>query len=167
MAYESANLTAEQIAELEVYYNTKLPEQSNSLYEEIKEILYWSKELISEYGDKASWFEPSVSEEEINGWEKSHDIVIPESYKDWLRFTCDSQIRNTLARFLSPNDFELNNPGMPEDLVAIGWLIGDGERLCFSRNSGKIVRFFGKQMDEYDDFSMILKQTIIRKLRRR
>jgi len=160
MAYDSENLTAEQIVELEQFFNIKLPDRSNSLYAEIKEILHWSKRIIPEYGEKASWFESPISEEEIVEWEKSNDIAIPESYKDWLRFSRDSQIRNTLAHFNSPNGFELNNPGMPEDLVAIGWLIGDGERLCLSKKAGKIVRFYGQKSKEFDNLKPIVHEVI-------
>jgi hypothetical protein len=161
MEYESKKITAEQIAELEQYYNINLPNQSNSLYEEIREILYWSKRLIPEYGDTASRFGPPVSEDEITKWEESNGIIIPESYKEWLRFSCDSQIRNTLAHFSRPNDFEINNPSLPEDLVVIGWLIGDGEILCFSKNTGLLVRYFEGNCDEtFKNFASILHQTI-------
>jgi hypothetical protein len=160
MVYESEELTIEQMTELEVFYNIRLPEPSNSLYEEIKEILYLSHKLVPEYGEKASWFEPPTTNEEIEEWEKTHGLDIPESYKEWLRFSNCSQIQNELARFMGPTLFVLDDPSLAKDLVIIGHLIGDGEFLCFSKTTGDIIRYFSHKCEIYSDFASILHLTI-------
>ena len=50
---------------------------------------------------------------------------------------------------------------VPEDLVLIGNLIGDGEVLCFSKTTGKFIRYFeGQVNDEMDTFKEMLKEII-------
>jgi len=159
MAYKSDNLNIEQIEEIESLFNIKLPTQSNSLYDEIKEILYWSKYYFPEYGKRAIWFQPAATEEELTEWEQSNNITIPSSYKDWLRFSCSSQILDCHAGFNSPKDFEVHNAYLP-DLVIIGWIIGDGEILCFSKSTGEIVRYFDGKMQVLDNMKSLLQHFI-------
>ena len=43
-----------------------------------------------------------------------------------------------MAHFYGIEGFEIDNPDYPEDCVIIGDLIGDGERLAFSKTTGRI-----------------------------
>lgn len=131
--------------------------ENNTLKKEIKEILKLCDEAKEEYGEKASYFNEGASESEIEAWESKNGIKIPESYKDWLKFSADCQIRDTLASFFFPRLVNI----VPEDLVLIGNLIGDGEVLCFSKTTGKFVRYFeGQVNDEMDTFKEMLKEII-------
>jgi hypothetical protein len=116
---------------------SKIPE-NNSLKKEIEEIVKLCEKAIPEYGEKASFFNEGASEEEMKQWEENNEIRIPESYKEWLRFSLDCQIRQNLAGFYFPRFSEI----VPSDLVIIGWLIGDGELLCFSKENGNFIRWF-------------------------
>ena len=142
----------------------KIP--NNSLTEEITEIARLCEELSEDYGDDASWFDPPATEEEIAKWEEENGIRIPESYKDWLRFTDSCQILNTLARLYGVREMEVNSKDCPEDCVLIGDIIGDGERLCFSKVTGKIIRHNHGENREFGDFKEILKRTVIRMLQK-
>ena len=104
----------------------------NSLMEKIKELVRLCKQIASDYGDDASWFKQPASDEMIFNWENKHNIFIPETYKEWLSFTNEAQIRNSLAHFYGPDKFVMNSGDLPEDLIVIADLIGDGEQLCFS-----------------------------------
>ena len=91
-------------------------------------------------------------------WEKENGAKIPESYKEWLRFTGQCRIAQNTAIFWGPNKF--HSEYVPDDLVVIGELIGDGERVCFSKAKGMFVsRFEGKE--ELDkSFDGIIKRIV-------
>ena len=103
--------------------------ENNSLKEEIEEISRLCEKAIEEYGENASFFEEPVSEEEMNDWEKNNNAKIPESYKEWLRFTRKCRIVGNTARFWGPSEF--HSRFVPDDLIIIGEMIGDGEVVCF------------------------------------
>ena len=133
---------------------------NNSLKEQIKEIVSICEELAKDYGDDASWFNPPATEGEISKWEEKNGVIIPESYKDWLRFANGAQIRMSLAEFYEINKIELEYSGIPKDYIVIGSLIGDGELLCFSKSTGKFIRYFEKQIDEAESFTEIIYEII-------
>ena len=136
---------------------------NNSLTEEIKEIVELSKKLEKEYDFE---YAPPATEEEISAWESEHGITIPETYKDWLRFSNGSAIRSELAVFWGIKMIGSCDQFLPNDLVSIGELIGDGEFLCFSKKSQKIVRENHGEITEFQSFKIILKDTVIRILKK-
>ncbi|MBQ7131057.1 MAG: SMI1/KNR4 family protein [Oscillospiraceae bacterium] len=133
---------------------------NNSLTEEIKEIVSLCQQLEPRYGKKATYFNPPATEEEIIAWENEHEITIPETYKDWLRFSNGSQLLFDLARFNDLNHLVVGNEFVSDDLVIIGTLIGDGEFLCFSKKTGKIVRHNHGKMREYDNMNKVIKKLL-------
>ena len=136
---------------------------NNSLTEEIKEIVELSKKLEKEYDFE---YAPPATEKEISAWESEHGITIPETYKDWLRFSNGSAIRSELAVFWGIKMIGSCDQFLPNDLVSIGELIGDGEFLCFSKKSQKIVRENHGEITEFQSFKIILKDTVIRILKK-
>ena len=134
----------------------RIPE-NNGLKAEIEEILKLCKESEAEYGEKASYFNEPVSEQEMTEWEEANGVKIPESYKEWLRFTGKCRIVSNTATFWGPKEFHSNF--VPEDLVVIGEMIGDGEVVCFSKRNGHIIGFFeGKIDEEYENFKGLLNE---------
>ncbi len=133
---------------------------NNSLTKEIKELVRLCEQLSSDFGDHASWFLPPASDETILNWEKQHHADIPETYKEWLRFTNEAQIRHTLAHFYGPDKFVMNAMGLPEDLVCIADLVGDGEQLCFSKTTGNFVWIDHSESETLSDFSVVLREII-------
>ena len=133
----------------------RIPE-NNSLKAEIEELLQLCKDSEAEYGENASYFNAPISEQEMAEWEETNGVKIPESYKEWLRFTGKCRIVSNTASFWGPKEFHSNF--VPEDLVVIGEMIGDGEMVCFSKSKGEFVRFFeGKENGTYIKFDDILK----------
>lgn len=134
--------------------NIDIPD--NSLADKIKEIVDLCNELMSEYGDNSSNFSSAASDDEIIRWESKNKITIPESYKNWLRFSNGSQIINGTATFFGIDMIGFYNEYLPEDYVAIGELIGDGEVLCFSKSTNKFIRYNHGKSIEYQSFEDIL-----------
>ncbi len=100
-----------------------------------------------------------IQEKELIGWEEENGTIIPESYKEWLRFSAHCQIRQTLVSFYAPSEFRSDT--VSEDLVVIGEMTGDGEVICFSKSNGDFVRFFeGKENGKYTNFKDVLKEVI-------
>ena len=141
-----------------MYKELSIPE-NNELKDVIFELLEYCdvKEADGELG-RTKFSEP-VIEEEITKWESKNGISIPESYKQWLRFSGDCTIDGTVASFFSPKNFRTEY--VPEDLVVIGEQIGDGEVVCFSKETGDIVTFFEGEINyEYGTFNKALKEVI-------
>ena len=66
-----------------------------------------------------------------------------------------------LFNLMTINSLELiSNEIVSDDLIVIGTLIGDGELLCFSKNTGKIIWFDDGRTEEYDDLKPILLRII-------
>lgn len=133
---------------------------NNSLTEEIKEIVSLCQQLEPKCGANAFSFAPPATEEELSDWENINSISIPEDYKDWLRFSNGSVIKFDLARFSALQYFSVDSNIVPDDLVIIGTLIGDGEILCFSKKTGKIIRYLDGEATTVSGFKQVLINTI-------
>ena len=131
---------------------------NNILKEEITQIVELSKKLEDEgyYFD----YDPPATEEELSSWEKENNIKIPESLKDWLRFSSYSNIRSELAIINGVEDFKIDCELVPDDMVIIGEVIGDGEFIGFSRKTGKILWEDHGNIEYYNDFNELLKEII-------
>ena len=132
----------------------------NSLMEKIKELVRLCEQIASDYGDDASWFKQPASDEMIFNWENKHNVFIPKTYKEWLSFTNEAQIRNSLAHFYGPDKFVMNSGDLPEDLIVIADLIGDGEQLCFSKITRNFVWVDHGELEIIDDFGAVLSEII-------
>ena len=127
--------------------------EMKEIFDEIKE---FCKEDMENYGERSTYFKEPATEEEILQWEKTTNIKMPESYKMWLKLTRRCQIDSTLAEFYFPDTEQPRY--VPEDYVMIGNIVGDGELLCFSKSSGKYIRYFeGRNNGEYEEFIDILR----------
>lgn len=68
---------------------------NNSLTKEITKIIELCQKLEPEYLNVTVKFNEPISEE-LAKWENDNGIMIPESCKDWLRFSNGSDIHNGL-----------------------------------------------------------------------
>lgn len=116
---------------------------NNSLTERIETIIELSRQLIEDNGEGTFKFDAPVSDDEIEAWESEHGIKIPESYKDWLRFSKCSEIDRGCAVFYEPKDFITDNDkkafDVPDECVVIGELGGWGVSICFYPETGEIM----------------------------
>lgn len=128
----------------------------DTLKNEFDEIVKLCEERVEEYGERASYFMEPATEEEILEWERKTGIRIPEDYRQWLELTANCQMCSNIASLVFP---ELEQPDfLPDDYVLIGYVVGDGEVLCFSKSTGKYITYFeGKVNRKYDDLISFLK----------
>lgn len=104
----------------------------NSLTNEIKSIVYSSQNLKESY---YFHFSDPATEDELHDWEMKNSSTIPESYKDWLRFSNGSVIANELAHFYGTKTMRDKNDYLPKDYVIIGEMNGDG---CFLASQNQL-----------------------------
>lgn len=123
----------------------------NAMKKEFDEIVKLCEEKIEEYGERASYFMAPATEEKILDWERKMGIRMPDDYREWLKLTGNCQICSNIASLFFP---ERGQPDyIPEDYVLIGHVVGDGEILCFSKSTGRYVRYFeGRVNKEYNTF---------------
>lgn len=133
----------------------KIPD--NSLTEEIKEIVEVCQKQISKYGKNAYHFNPPASEEEIKRWETQNDMALPESHKDWLRFSNGSEILDGFITVYKLDMIGEYDEYVSDDLKVIGELIGDGVLLCFSIKTKNITSVDHGKIREYGNFKDFLK----------
>ena len=126
---------------------------NNSLKNEIEELVSLCKELED---DNTFIFYDGLDDEIITDWEKKNGVKIPETYKDWLRFSNGAIINGNTATFYDIDKIIINASIKPEEFVVIGTLIGDGQFLCFSKITGEFVWFDHGDEERYSDFRQIL-----------
>lgn len=127
--------------------------EKNSLKVVIEEIVSLCQQMEDEGRTE---FLPAATEKEIIEWEEQNKITIPESYKDWLRFSNGSIILGTLAYFYSLNEIKVDDKEYPLDYVVIGEAIGDGVRICFSKSTGEIIWYDHGSERKYENFGKVL-----------
>ena len=136
---------------------------NNSLTEEITQIVELSKELE----DEGYYFKyyPPATEEELTSWENEHNIKIPESLKDWLRFSDYADICSELAIIKGVKAFKIDCELVPDEMVIIGEVIGDGQFIGFSKETGEIMWEDHGEVTKLKSFDIFLKDTVIRMLK--
>ena len=128
-----------------MYNNYMIPE-NNGLKEEIRSLLEWCEKKDTEGELGNTFFEAPIEESKMTKWEEENSVKIPDSYKEWLRFTEKCRIDGTTASFWGPDEF--HSEYMPENLVVIGEVVGDGEVVCFSKDTGEFVNYFEGKVEE-------------------
>jgi len=129
----------------------------NSLTEKVRQIIDLAKAL---HEKRRFVFNPSASKAEIEEWEKNNGIRLPKSYVDWLEFSNGSVLRGTVAEIYGLNKIIVNPDYCPDDYVIIGSLTGDGELICFSKDTGRIFTDDHDDTTDYEDFNEVLEVII-------
>lgn len=140
-------------------WNLKYQEH-NMLKAEIKELLERCEKYdIDNEMTGGSFFAEPITEEKMLKWEAETGIEVPKTYKEWLRFTEKSRIAQNTAMFWGTDEF--HSKYVPEDLIVIGEMVGDGEVVCFSKETGEFVSFFeGRIGKRYSDFRGVLNEVL-------
>lgn len=135
---------------------------NNSLTDEITQIVELSKKL--EEKDYYFEFLQPEDEEKIISWEKENSIIIPNSVKDWLRFTRGAILADDIARIGGINGFEFGCDYVPDEMVIIGQIIGDGQLIGFSKETGEFMWETHADIIIFDSFASFLNEVVIRML---
>lgn len=139
-------------------YNCNIP-KNNSLKAEIEELLELCEKNDSESGVKESYFKAPIEETKMSKWEEENGVKIPESYKEWLRFTEKCRIVSNTATFWGTDEFHSNY--VPNNLIVIGEMVGDGEVICFRKDNGEFVEYFeGSVCESYSDFRGVINEIL-------
>ncbi len=138
-----------------------IPEIPNSsIAKEIKKLIKLCEKKAEDYGEDSSWFKPAMSEKDIQKWEKDHNIILPNTYKEWLLFSEETLIRNNLVHFYKLDDFKYNEINDMPDLIIVGEIFGDGELICLSKIKNVFFIFDHGDLEEQKNFRDILKEII-------
>jgi hypothetical protein len=132
--------------------------KDNTLKKEIENILHLCDKYDEENDGEYSFFGEPVKEENMMKWEKENGAKIPDDYKDWLRFSGRCEITQNTAIFRSPMEFVTEY--VSDDLVCIGDLLEDGERIFFSKYTGEFVELYESEEYKVKSFKDILHRLI-------
>ena len=125
----------------------------SSIKHEIEEIL----EIKDELEDEGEFeFNNPTNDVEIERWEKQNNIIIPEQYKDWLKFSNGSKIDGEFAVFFEVDRLIVNKDEFDEPIVIIGSMVGDGEILAFSIKTGEILKILDGRVRKFETFQKYL-----------
>lgn len=137
--------------------NIKIPE-NNNLKEEIEELLNICEELEEE--SETEFFD-GINEVKMAEWEAVNGIKLPDTYKEWLRFSDGAIVLDTLARLYSLEQVNIDDNECSDDNVIIGEVIGDGTRLCFSKTTSEFIWYDHGKQRKYADFKGILEKLLL------
>lgn len=104
-----------------------------------------------------STFAQPATDQEIASWEQRNGVQIPEQYKSWLKITKNCRLFGGLLELSMPSitgGYYSNL--VTDDLVVIGNMIGDGERICFVKATGEFVRYDHGGVRQMGNFENIL-----------
>ena len=69
-----------------MYTKIGIPE-NNSLKSKIEELYEWCDKRDNDDELGKTYFNEPIDEDKLNKWEEANGVKIPETYKEWLRFT--------------------------------------------------------------------------------
>ena len=134
------------------------PGETITVKNEIEIIKRLCEKFDAKQGDCYSSFDKPISEDELLNWEKEHNAFIPELYKEWLRFTKKCVIAQNIAILWGPSEF--NSDYVDKEMIVIGELFGDGERVCFSKTTGDFFEVFDGRIKRINGFEEVLRMII-------
>lgn len=141
---------------INMYTKIGIPE-NNSLKSKIEELYEWCDKRDNDDELGKTYFNEPIDEDKLNKWEEANGVKIPETYKEWLRFTEKCLIDGSSAMFWGTDDFHHNF--MPDNLTVIGEMSGDGEVVCFSNDNGEFIGYYeGDITYRTNDFSQVIDQ---------
>ena len=142
----------------------------NHLKSQLEELMYIADKIDREVNedDKFSLifdFNSPATVEEVNSLEKELNVCLPIGYKEFLLFSNGVQLCGHCAEFDNTTRVSKINklkktPDFPEDYITIARIIGDGEILCFSKTTGKFIRYFDGREIVFDSFYDVFKEII-------
>jgi hypothetical protein len=120
-----------------MFMNDEKPKNLQECLERLKkgcEMLYDEYEYSEDY----SHFNPPATEERIQAMEKRLGFALPQSYRQFLRFSDGAKIMGNSATIYGLNWIGASDHMVPTGYLTIGEVVGDGERIALSETDGQI-----------------------------
>lgn len=108
------------------------------------------------YGYKNTVISKPATEEEITSWEKEQGLLLPDSYKAFLKFANGVQLfgRSEYIAGLQGLNPSEEYPGA--NYVLMGEMIGDGTMICLSKSDGHVYIEDHGEYEDKGDFAKFL-----------
>lgn len=135
-------------------------DEKSSIVDSLKELIRFCELTAPEYGIDNTVFGEPLSAEEIEEWERTHEIRLPATYKELLMFADGISVND------SSNIFSLGIIGefdkyMEEGYTTMGSIVGDGTMICFSKDTGIICEYDHGEIIEVGDINSLIRNDII------
>lgn len=114
--------------------------------------------LYSEYLGHSIFSKP-VTQDDLKFWEQENETVLPDSLKDFLLVSNGLTVDDQLIKIFPiqrMKGYEQPYASVPEDLVVIGTVLGDDEKVYFSRKTGKFMMDEQGSIQNYESMAEIL-----------
>lgn len=149
-------------------YIPKIPE--SNMRPLLEELVYIANKIDAEVSEEDRYslifnFNPPAAIEEIKALENELNVSLPTGYKEFLLFSNGAQLCGHCAEFadlarVSQMNSSKKVPDFPEDYITIARVIGDGEILCFSKETGRFIRYFDGREIVFEDFYSAFKRLV-------
>ena len=124
-------------------------ERTSSIHECMERLKTACMRLWDEFNDSKSWFNDPITEEQLRKFEQKTKIVLPEEYKEFLRFSNGAQIKQRRGLFYKLEEIRTEY-GIPDHYIVIAETVGDGERMVLSELDGQIYLYFNGRIEQCD-----------------
>lgn len=131
------------------YENEYKLAKENPLSKSLLKLVNLCEEKAPVYGYKNTKMNKPATAEEISAWEQDNNMLLPDTYKQFLLFANGICVFHSSEIIYGLPDLKMNMEHLEPDYIAIGEIIGDGTTICMSKSSGKIfVEDHGKYEDK-------------------
>ncbi len=127
-------------------------EEPKTLEECFERLVKDRDRLIEEcdYPSNYNLFNAPASEEQIEKLEKTHNVKLPEDYKEFLRFANGATIMGTSATIYGTDMFGIRDLMVPDEYYTVGERIGDGERIALNPADGELYSCYNGKVKPFD-----------------
>ena len=127
-------------------------EEPKTLEECFERLVKDRDRLIEEcdYPSNYNLFNAPASEEQIEKLEKTHNVKLPEDYKEFLRFANGATIMGTSATIYGTDMFGIRDLMVPDEYYTVGERIGDGERIALNPADGELYSCYNGKIKPFD-----------------
>lgn len=142
-----------------------IPEIPDCSIKPILEELVYIAEKTHNIAWHHSKFQPPASEADIAALEQEINLQLPSEYRELLKFSNGFEFYGISSEFYGLSGIRQyylakKADWFPQDYVIVGELVGDGEVLCFSKETGKFLRYFDGEEQWLDSFPAALQQIV-------
>ena len=127
----------------------------NPLAKQLVQLIDLCEERGGAYGYKNTVFGKPATAEEIEAWENTHGLCLPQDYKQFLQFANGGHFFGDSESIFGLQGLREQDEFLEADYIHLGNMIGDGTMICMSKSSGKVyIMDHGEYEDKgtFEDF---------------